>query len=379
MLWYNIFTLLWRGKDLANLFKKFVNQVNDIIEDDFGVMDDEGTVLACSDRNKEGRTYAHVVEKVAAAPEEIVILGGVSYAKVFIRNKLTYIAFLDSSDKHSRKLLELIVMNIRNMKMHYDEKYDRTNLIKNIIMNNILPGDIALRAKELRLEYNAPRVVFLVKTGKNNDVYPPEIIQNLFPDKNKDFTVVMDDENTVLIRQFPEGNIKQEIDRTAKSIIDTLNTELMVKATVSIGTLAEDIKEIGRSYKEAQTAMLVGGIFESEKSIVDYNNLGLGRLIYQLPTTLCRLFLKEVFKKGALESLDSETILTIQKFFENNLNVSVTARQLYVHRNTLVYRLDKIKKITGLDIREFDDAIIFKIAMLVKKYLDKCDQIYDNV
>jgi carbohydrate diacid regulator len=370
---------LWRGKDLANLFKKFVNQVNDIIEDDFGVMDDEGTVLACSDRNKEGRTYAHVVEKVAAAPEEIVILGGVSYAKVFIRNKLTYIAFLDSSDKHSRKLLELIVMNIRNMKMHYDEKYDRTNLIKNIIMNNILPGDIALRAKELRLEYNAPRVVFLVKTEKNNDVYPPEIIQNLFPDKNKDFTVVMDDENTVLIRQFPEGNIKQEIDRTAKSIIDTLNTELMVKATVSIGTLAEDIKEIGRSYKEAQTAMLVGGIFESEKSIVDYNNLGLGRLIYQLPTTLCRLFLKEVFKKGALESLDSETILTIQKFFENNLNVSVTARQLYVHRNTLVYRLDKIKKITGLDIREFDDAIIFKIAMLVKKYLDKCEQIYDSV
>lgn len=361
-----------------NLFKNFVNQVSEIIDNDFGIMDPEGTILASSDRSLEGKTDAVTAEKVEASAGDIVVIEGTSYAKIFIRNKLRYIAFMKSNNKHARSMLKLIVMNIKSMKTHYDEKYDRTNLIKNIILDNILPGDIALRAKELHLEYSAPRVAFLVKTEKNNDVYPPEVIQNLFPDKTKDFTIVMDDEHTVLIKQLIENNIKQEIDRTAKSIIDTLNAELMIKATVSIGTPVNTIKEIGRSYKEAQTAMLVGGIFESDESIVNYNNLGLGRLIYQLPTTLCRLFLKEVFREGALESLDSETVLTIQKFFENNLNVSETARQLYVHRNTLVYRLDKIKKITGLDLREFDDAILFKVSMLVKRYLDKSDQMYDK-
>ncbi len=358
------------------LFKSFVNQINDIIDACFGIMDEEGTILACSNGDREGDVDSDAAEMVQESSQDIVISRGVCYGKVVIRNKLQFIAFMESESERDQSMMKLITMNIRNMKVYYDEKYDKANLIKNIIMDNILPGDIALRAKELHLEYNADRIVLQVKTEKNKDVYPPEIIQNLFPDKGRDFVVVLDDENTVLVRQLRSNNKKQEIDRTAKSIVDTLNTELMVKAYVSIGTVAPNIKEIGRSYKEAQTAMLVGGIFESDKSIVNYNNLGLGRLIYQLPTTLCRIFLKEVFTKGSLENLDSETILTIQKFFENNLNVSETARQLYVHRNTLVYRLDKIKKITGLDLREFDDAIIFKVSMLVKRYLDKNDQFY---
>ena len=145
----------------------------------------------------------------------------------------------------------------------------------------------------------------------------------------------------------------------------------MIKAKVRIGTEAQSLRDVARSYKDAQTALKIGQIFETEKSIVDYNHLGIGRLIYQLPTTLCRLFLNEVFKEGVLETIDSETMMTIQKFFENNLNVSETSRQLFIHRNTLVYRLDKIQKITGMDLRKFDDAIYFKVAMMVKRYLDE--------
>ena len=142
------------------------------------------------------------------------------------------------------------------------------------------------------------------------------------------------------------------------------------KSTIGIGTQVTNIKDLANSFKEAQIALEVGKVFDTEKTIVSYENLGIARLIYQLPTTLCDMFLREVFKRGSIESLDHETLFTIQRFFENNLNVSETSRKLFVHRNTLVYRLEKIKKLTGLDLREFDDAIVFKVALMVKKYLD---------
>ena len=156
---------------------------------------------------------------------------------------------------------------------------------------------------------------------------------------------------------------------TLKTIADTLNSEFYAKVTIGIGTVVENIKDLARSYKEAQVALEVGKVFDTEKNIISYENLGIGRLIYQLPTTLCEMFLQEVFKNGSLDNLDRETLLTIQSFFENNLNVSETSRKLFVHRNTLVYRLEKIRKITGLDLREFDHAITFKVALMVKRYL----------
>ena len=161
----------------------------------------------------------------------------------------------------------------------------------------------------------------------------------------------------------------KEIEKLAKSIADTLNSEFFTKVSIGIGKPVDNIKDLARSYKEAQVALEVGKVFDTEKDIISYENLGIGRLIYQLPTTLCEMFLQEVFKNGSLESLDRETLMTIQCFFENNLNVSETSRKLFVHRNTLVYRLEKIRKLTGLDLREFDHAITFKVALMVKRYL----------
>jgi carbohydrate diacid regulator len=345
-----------------------VNQVKDIIDDEFGIMDDTGLVWACSNERVNGQNNSHALE-VMRSKDPFVVIEGQSFLKVYIKSKLEFIAFINSQDKENFKYLSLISINAINMKTYYEEKYDKLNFLKGIIMDNILPGDITLRAKELHLTNNVKRVVFLISTEKVKDIYTHEIIEGLFPGKNKDFVIILDDESTVLIKELKQEFDYKDISKTSRIIIDTLSSEL-VKAKVGVGTVVDNIKDIGRSFKEAEIALLIGGIFDDDQSVNDYNRLGIGRLIYQLPTTSCTLFLNEVFREGSFESLDSETMSTIQKFFENNLNVSETSRQLYIHRNTLVYRLDKIQKITGLDLRMFDDAIIFKVAMLVKKYLD---------
>lgn len=355
------------------LFQNLINQVKEVIDAEFGVMDETGLILGCSDESKIGTTYSDAQEVVSGKANKTVI-NDVTFNKVFIKGKLEYITYINSNNESSSGYLSLISINLVNIKNYFEEKFDRGSFVKNIILDNILPSDIALRAKELHFSHNTSRVAFLIRSEKNRDIYTHEVVQSLFPSKNKDFVIVIDDENTVLVKELKVNEDRKEIEKTAKSIIDTFNTELMVKAQIGIGTVVDNIRDINRSYREAQTALQIGSIFESDKSIINYENLGLGRLIYQLPSTLCKLFLNEVFKEDAFEALDGETLLTIQKFFENDLNVSETSRELYVHRNTLVYRLDKIQKITGLDLRKFDDAIIFKVSMLVKRYLDKIER-----
>ena len=194
-------------------------------------------------------------------------------------------------------------------------------------------------------------------------------MQNLFPEKTKDFVININETDIALVKETKSDIDRKDIENLASSIADTLSGEFYVHTVIGIGTTVNNLKNLAKSFKEAQTALEVGKVFDTEKTIISYDNLGIARLIYQLPTTLCETFLKEVFKRGSIETIDQETLFTIQRFFENNLNVSETSRKLFVHRNTLVYRLEKIKKITGLDLREFDHAIIFKIALMVNKYL----------
>ena len=212
-------------------------------------------------------------------------------------------------------------------------------------------------------------MVLFIRVLTVNDISVFDVVQNLFPDKNKDFVFSVSESDVVLVKEIKPGIESSDIEKLANSIIETLSGEFFTRVNVGIGTTATGIKDLAKSFKEAQVALEVGKVFDTDKAIVSYDNLGIARLIYQLPTTLCEMFLREVFKKGSIESLDQETLFTIQKFFENNLNVSETSRKLFVHRNTLVYRLEKIKKLTGLDLREFDHAIVFKVALMVKKYL----------
>lgn len=336
-------------------------------------MDETGLVLACSDEGKTGFTDPHVQE-VLKVKAQSVVRDGISYYKMYTRNNLDFIIYLNSDGSESLKYLSLISVNLSNLKLYHDKKFDKGNLIKDIINGAVQPGDIALRARELHVAYNAFRAVFLIKTERTRDMHSYEVVQSLFPNGAKDFIIVMDDESIALVKELKSGEDFKEIEKTAKVILDTLSMELLIKAVIGIGTTVDTLKDIECCYREAQTALAVGSIFDSDRPVTYYNSLGIGRLIYQLPMDLCRVFLKEVFKEEPFESLDAETLMTIQKFFENNLNVSETSRQLYVHRNTLVYRLNKIQKMTGLDLTKFDDAIIFKVSMLVKKYLNKMEK-----
>ena len=280
-----------------------------------------------------------------------------------------HLLFVEGTDDQASKYAAMLAVSLSSIKQYHDEKYDRGNFVKNVILDNILPGDIYLKARELRFNNDVSRVVLLIRISARAEVSAYDVIQNLFPEKTKDFVVNINESDIALVKEIRTGIDSKDLEKLERSIVDTLSSEFYTQATVGIGTVVEGIKDLARSFKEAQVALEVGKVFDTEKTIINYDNLGIARLIYQLPTTLCEVFLKEVFKRGSIDSLDQETLFTIQRFFENNLNVSETSRKLFVHRNTLVYRLEKIKRLTGLDLREFDDAIVFKVALMVKKYL----------
>ncbi|MBQ3140789.1 MAG: helix-turn-helix domain-containing protein [Clostridia bacterium] len=351
------------------IFQDMVNSFSDAIGATIGVIDRNGTVIACTDAMKVGDVYEDAVEDLIYGMDCVTVNGRV--LKTIVSNgRWEYIVFVDGSGSEAEKNARLLAIAIANVKQYYDEKYGRANFIKNVIIDNILPGDIFLKARELHLSGDVTRVAMIIRTSGKTDVAPYEIIQNLFPDKNKDFVININETDIALIKETkPEIDLK-DLEKLARAIIDTLSGEFYIQSVVGIGTAVVGIRELARSYKEAQVAMEVGKVFDNGEQIVRYDHLGIARLLYQLPRNSCEMFLKEVFRKDTLESLDSETLFTIDMFFENNLNVSETARKLFVHRNTLVYRLDKIKKITGLDLRELDHAIVFKVALMVRKYLN---------
>jgi carbohydrate diacid regulator len=349
------------------LYQNIVNQVKDILGCEFGIMDSYGNIIACSNENNIGQS-SPIIQEILECKDSMAIFGGIAFQKIVVKNKVELITFIHSAQEEHLKHLYLFTVNVSSIKAFYDEKYDKNDFLKRIILGKIEPGEIPIKARDMSIAANVSRAVFLIRTESSKEVYAYEIIQNLFPNKVKDFTIIVDEENTVLIRELKSKD-EDDIEKNAKIIIDTLNTESMIKAVIGIGTAVDNLADIHRSFGEAQTALFIGGIFDKDKCIVNYNSLGLGRLIYQLPESTCQMFLDEIFHNGALESLDEEYLFTVQKFFDNNLNISETSRQMYVHRNTLVYRLEKIRKLTGLDLTKFDNAIIFKVAMLVKKYL----------
>ncbi len=350
------------------LFQGIIYQMKDAVDRVIGVMDETGVVISCSELVKIGEIRQGVRDELSYN-SEVTTLGGYTYRSLNPATKSEYVVFVEGEDKTAERLSMMLAISLSNIKVLYDEKHDKSSFIKNIILDNILPSDIYIKSKELHFAGDVSRVVFLIKFTGKNDVIPYEILQNMFPGKNKEYVISVGEHDSVLVKEVKPNIAMSEVEKMARSIADTISTEFYSKVSIGIGTVVDNIKDLSRSYKEAQVALEVGKVFDTEKDIISYDNLGIGRLIYQLPTSLCEMFLQEVFKKGPLESLDRETLMTIQAFFENNLNVSETSRKLFVHRNTLVYRLEKIRKLTGLDLREFEHAITFKVALMVKKYL----------
>ena len=350
------------------LFQGVIHQMKDVVDRIIGVIDENGIIVACSELQKIGEVRPGVRDELSYSGESAKI-GGYCYRFIGGPSKTDHIAFVEGDDDIAERSAGIIAVALDSIKGMYDEKYDRGSFIKNIILDNILPSDIYVKSKELHFNAEEPRVILLIKFNDKTDLMPYEMVQGLFPDKNHDYVINVGEHDIVLVKEIERGSDITEIENLGRTIAETLNTEFYTKVSIGISTVVENIKDLARAYKEARVALEVGKVFDIEKSVISYENLGIGRLIYQLPTTLCEIFLQEVFRKGSLESLDRETLMTVQCFFENNLNVSETSRKLFVHRNTLVYRLEKIRKLTGLDLREFEHAITFKVALMVKKYL----------
>ncbi|MBR6173880.1 MAG: helix-turn-helix domain-containing protein [Eubacterium sp.] len=345
-----------------------IEGIRTITKVDLIVMDVEGRLLAKTvDGSVEG--YEDAVTAFADSPAESQAMLGCQFFKVNDDKQLEYVILAKGETDTTYMVGRMAAFQIQNLLVAYKERFDKDNFIKNLLLDNLLLVDIYNRAKKLHIDADVKRVVFIIETKTEKDNNALETVRNLFSSKSRDFITAVDEKNIILVKEVKPTETYEELQKVAKTIVDMLNTEAMTSVHVAFGTIVNEIKEVSRSYKEAKMALDVGKIFYSDKNIISYSNLGIGRLIYQLPIPLCRLFIKEIFDGKSPDEFDEETLTTINKFFENSLNVSETSRQLYIHRNTLVYRLDKIQKATGLDLRVFEDAITFKIALMVVKYM----------
>lgn len=344
-----------------------IDGLKNITRIDICVMDTEGKALATTINNVE--EYEDSVMAFVESPADSQVLQGYQFFKVFDDHQLEYVILAKGDSDDVYMVGKLAAFQIQNLLVAYKERYDKDNFIKNLLLDNLLLVDIYNRAKKLHIETSVNRVVFLIETKDEKDSNALETVKGLFAGKSRDFITQVDEKNIILVKELKEEEGYEDMEKTANVILDMLNTEAMISVHVSFGTIVNEIKDVSRSYKEAKMALDVGKIFYSDQNVIAYSSLGIGRLIYQLPMPLCKMFIGEIFGENTPDDFDDETIATINKFFENSLNVSETSRQLYIHRNTLVYRLDKLEKSTGLDLRVFDDAITFKIALMVVKYM----------
>ena len=331
------------------------------------VMDTEGKVLATTFPEAEKNEEAVVAFVGSQADSQVV--SDFQFFKVIEDNQLEYVLLAEGTGNDVYIFGKMAAFQIKNLLVAYKERYDKDNFIKNLLLDNMLLVDIYSRSKKLHIDTDVKRIVFIVETVHDKDNNALETIKSLFAGKNKDFITAVDEKSIIIVKEVEEEQTYADMEKTANVLLDMLNSEAMAQVDVAFGTIINDIKEVSRSYKEAKLALEVGKIFYSDRHVMAYNGLGIGRLIYQLPLPLCKMFIKEIFDGKSPDDFDEETLITINKFFENSLNVSETSRQLYIHRNTLVYRLDKLQKTTNLDLRVFDDAITFKIALMVVKYM----------
>ncbi len=350
---------------LSEIFQPVLDQMRTVTHKSMGIVNNT-SVLISYVGEPIGDDVAFAMISSVTANGKAFITNGYSCVAIGNKNIMDFVVYVKGTDTEDQKNCSLLAISISNLQLHCADRYDKASYLKNVLLGNVLPGDINLRSGELQLDLELPRVAYIIQIP-GNETGVIQLLQNMFPEQ--DFIINIDNKHIVVIKALPSVDCFEFIDKTAHDIVDTINSELLLTVYVGIGTPVKSINDIAHSYSESRLAIEIGRVFESNKYILSYGELGIGRLIYQLPSKLCELFLDEIFQKEGFEVLDDETLLTIDKFFENNLNVSETSRQLFVHRNTLVYRLDKIERLTGLDLRKFDDAVVFKVAALVRKYL----------
>lgn len=355
----------------SQVIQTSIEELRAITKVDICVYDVNGSRVAGStDMTDVSET---VITGFAHSPADSQVIGTHHLLKVMDEGELLYVLVARGVNDDVYMVGKIAVSQLQNLIIAYKERFDRNNFFQNLLLDNLLLVDIYNRAKKLHVEVTVPRVVFLVETKLEKDGIVTELLKGMFSTQGNDYITAVDESSVILIKSLEEGYSQESLMETAETIAAMMNTEAMLNVRVAFGTVVQELKDVSKSYKEAKMALNVGKIFYVEKNVTAYSTLGIGRLIYQLPVNLCQIFIQEIFGDNIPEELDDEMMITINKFFENNLNVSETSRQLFVHRNTLVYRIEKLQKSTGLDIRTFDDALTFKIALMVVNYMKYLD------
>ena len=350
-----------------------IDELRAITKVDLGVFDVEGLKVATT--VDEIDISRDIIENFASSPADSQVVGGRHLLKILDDGEPAYILVAQGPSDDVYMVGKIAVSSIQNLIVAYKERFDRNNFFQNLLLDNLLLVDIYNRAQKLHIEVECPRIIYLIETKIEKDNSAMEMLKSLFSSQNGDYITAVDEKNIILIKALEREDDLDTIEKTADMIVDMMNSEAMMNVRVAYGTVVSELREVSKSYKEATMAMDVGKIFYAEKCVISYAKLGIGRLIYQLPVNLCKILIEEIFGDNVPYDMDEETLTTINKFFENNLNVSETSRQLFIHRNTLVYRIEKLQKSTGLDIRVFDDALTFKIALMVVNYMKYLESI----
>ena len=354
------------------IIQNSIEELKNITKVDFGVFDLNGICIAST--FETSAEEKGLVVNFVASPADSQGIGHHHLLKVLDEEEVNYILDARGLSDDAYMLGRVAVCQLQNLMIAYKERFDRNNFFQNLILDNLLLVDIYNRAKRLHITDQQSRVVYIVESGDQDELSVSELMKGMFSAQNGDYVTTVDEDSVVLIKAMDEDESDEGLERIAKTIMDMINAEAMINVRVAFGTVIHELKDVSKSYKEAKMASDVGRIFYPEKQIVSYRLLGIGRLIYQLPVNLCRMYIHEIFGERIPEEIDEETLVTVEKFFENNLNVSETSRQLFIHRNTLVYRIEKLQKATGLDIRVFDDALTLKIALMVVNYMNYLEE-----
>ena len=355
----------------SQIIQTSIDELKAITKVDLCVYDPVGAVMATTMDMRE--VNSGLITSFSASPADSQVIGAHHLLKVWDEGEILFIIVAKGVGDDAYMVGKIAVCQIQNLSIAYKERFDRNNFFQNLLLDNLLLVDIYNRAKKLHVEVSSARAVFLVETKMEKDGIVTELLKGMFTSQSGDYITAVDESNVILIKNVEADSSYEALSDVANTIVALMNTEALLNVRVAFGTVVHELKDVSKSYKEAKMALDVGKIFYAEKNVVAYSTLGIGRLIYQLPINLCRIFIDEIFGDDSLIDLDEETLTTINKFFENNLNVSETSRQLFVHRNTLVYRIEKLQKSTGLDLRNFDDALTFKIALMVVNYMKYLD------
>ena len=349
------------------ILQNTIDGLKNITRIDLCIIDTEGKILATTFLDAD--RYISSAMALVDSPADSQVVSGCHFFKVFDDHQLEYILLANGDSDDVYMIGKIASFQIQNLLVAYKERFDKDNFIKNLLLDNLLLVDIYSRSKKLHIQTDVKRAVLIVESPNGKDANILEKVRENFGQNGKDFVTAVDENNVIIVKEIADNETNRDIDKYARAIEECLNKEGIKDVHISYGTNVKEIKEVSRSYKEAKMALDVGKIFFAERDIIAYSELGIGRLIYQLPIPLCKMFIKEIFGGKSPDDFDEETLTTLNKFFENSLNVSETSRQLFIHRNTLVYRLDKLQKSTGLDLRVFEDAITFKIALMVVRYM----------